>query len=602
MKPTTLFLATLLLAAALLVTPQRSHPALLTAQTHMAPPPGLIVLPPEAPGSIAFEAEQLRQMLTVRLVNRGMYRVVSHLALEATLRARTLSPGDLTDPETLTAVAAELDADYLLASSLSSRGDQGSWSITMTNAYTGATVWSTILPVTTTRPMTAVRTATDQLDVFGRDVRMVQLADIELLLQSGEVTRAATLFSRYRETNPLTAEARELGERIGAQQALQHFDTAQRFTELWLFDEAYIAINRALALRPDNQKFALYINRIRAAETAAAAADLDQRIAVIQRLLDDGYPESAVLLLDAIAPEETDDPADPRIAELRHRIDESIGARRRYDAALAAYWAGEYDRARAHVTEAIRRVPARGEYGELLTRIDRAAGDRRQSDMTWEGYRNRLAQRSVIDMLRGPVRISPAWEINLGSGGYTWRDRDTLNTTEIDQLILGGRWMRPYLLMWGQSSPLVSLYAGWHAGATLRLGVKETDADSGAGDGSRRVGRDTLWALGPAGGGFLQARLFAFSLTGGMELDNHLFILRQLQRDPATDTDRTTTSPAWIPSLNWFAAVSWHWDNHNRITLRYTASLISRVVPPVDTATERYRPHSLTLGYARSTR
>ena len=126
-------------------------------------------------------------------------------------------------------------------------------------------------------------------------------ADIQLLLESGEISRAATLFSRYRETNALTDEAREVGNRIEAQQARTHFETAQRFTDLWLFDQAYVAINRALALRPDNQKFSLYINRIRTAERAAAEAELEERITVIEQLINDGYPESAKLLLDAIA-------------------------------------------------------------------------------------------------------------------------------------------------------------------------------------------------------------------------------------------------------------------------------------------------------------
>lgn len=181
----------------------------LGAQSAMGPPPGLLILPartdPAAPAA-AFPGEQLRQMLTVRLVNRGMYRVVSPLAVEAALRREELLPSDLDDPEVLWQMAEELDMDYVLYSSLSITAGAGNWAVQLTSPDTGETVWSTIIAVPPQRPMEAVRAVTEQLDTFGRDVRLVQIGDIRSLVDAGEVSRAETLYRRYVETRPTTPD------------------------------------------------------------------------------------------------------------------------------------------------------------------------------------------------------------------------------------------------------------------------------------------------------------------------------------------------------------------------------------------------------------
>lgn len=400
-------------------------------------------------------------------------------------------------------------------------GDSGVWSLVLTNLIDNNAVWSAAIPVSPQRPMDAVRTAADELDLFGREVRMVQLHDVEALIDAGDLQRAATLYRRYLETHAVTQESTELGSRIDELQAEEHYTRAQRFTELWLFDEALIEINRA------------------------------------------------------------------------------IGARTNYRRAMSYYWAGDYAKARADLSEAIGYAPDRPEYARLMEQIDRASQDRRTTDLVWQEYRNQFAALDLRRMASGPVRVPPTWEGGIGTGTYRYRDTDTLDQTETRQIIATGALRRPYLIPIGLETPFFSLYGGWHGGASIRVGSNEVDDSTHAGDGTRRLSRRTIWTIGPVGGGFLQARLFGFSLSSGLEVDNHLLIVARLERDPAQDHDRYTTNVAWVPELNWFADLSWHWNDHERLTVRYTTGLASKAIPEFDTDTERYRSTGLTISYGR---
>jgi len=595
-----------------LITPGSTVLQRLEAQSAMGPPPGLLILPTGAAADAtasAFQGEQLRQMLTVRLVNRGMYRVVSPLAVEATLRQEELLPSDLVDPEILRRVAEALDIDYVLSSSLTTIASGGTWAILLTNPHSEETIWSTIQPVSPGRPMDAVRAVTEQLDTFGRDVRLVQLDDIRRLVEAGEVSRAETLHRRYTEIRPTTPESRELLLQIEELRADEHYRTARDLAELWLFQEAMVEINRALALQPEREDLARYVDEIRRLQREAQQAGLREHIDVVTALIDEGYYESARMVLTsrdwdeegwagATAGDESSEP--PDIVALREAVDEALGARQHYRDALTAYWEGNYSEARAGVITAIQRVPDRPEYGRLLAEIDRAASNRSSSDLVWEGYRTRLAAWSVKGSLLGPVDVLPSWEVTVGRGRFAYRDTDTAGETSIDQRVLTGSYRRPYLLSPGQNTPVVSLYAGWLVAASLRGGGSESITDTGAGDGTRRITGEGLWSLAAAGGGFLQARLFGFSLEGGLEVNNHLLFATRLDRDPTADRDSRSLEAAWMPGLDWFAGGSWHWNRDNRVVLRYTATILSRVIPEFSPDTERYRPTSFAVGWGRS--
>jgi len=691
-------------------------PGGIAAQSAMGPPPGLLILPittpPDSPAA-AFPGEQLRQILTVRLVNRGIYRVVSPLAVETVLRREELLPTDLADPAVLRRVAERLGIEYVLYHSLSIPGggsgagvsgdgaggapDQaeeaarraregvgdaaaaggsgvavedaaaaarrsaeiagegaarrrtdgaagiagpgtvgtvagggvsgagvagdgatggpgpaapefeatadgaGQWALYLENPREGRTVWSTIQPVDPGRPMEAVRAVTEALDTFGRDVRMVQLEDIRQLLDAGEIARASTLYDRYVETRPMTPEAEELSREIDRLRGEEYYRLAGAYAELWLFDDAFVAINRALALQPDREEFGEYVEEIRRLQGQAREAHLREFVAVVTELIDEGHYESAAMVLDSRDRGDAGEEP-PEIAALRRRVEEALGARDDYRAALAAYWRGEYDRARGKVRSAVSRAPDRPEYGRLLDAIDRAAANRTTSDLVWEAYRTRLAGWSVKGALIGPVAITPHWEVSAGSGSFDYRNTETLQETTIDQLVVAGSYRRPYLLQPGQRTPVFSLYAGWHGGASLRGGSEERDGDSGVGDGSRRVSAEGVWSVAATGGGYLQARFLGFSVESGLEVDNHLLAVTRLDRDPMADRDRRTLDVAWMPGLNWFVGGGWHWNGENRVVLRYTRTLISAVVPTITPDTEGYGTSSLAVGYARSLR
>ncbi|MFP4152645.1 MAG: tetratricopeptide repeat protein [Alkalispirochaeta sp.] len=630
-------------------------PAAVEAQSAMGPPPGLLILPittpPDSPAA-AFPAEQLRQILTVRLVNRGIYRVVSPLAVETVLQQEELLPADLADPAVLRRVAERLGVEYVLYHSLSVSGagggttgdgapgvagagngtgpgadgagiaGTGMWALYLENPREGRVVWSTIEPVDPGRPMEAVRKVTEELDTFGRDVRLVQLGDIRRLLDAGEVARAETLYHRFIETRPATPETEELSRRINELRGDEYYRAAREYAELWLFEDAFVAINRALALQPDREELREYIHEIRRLQGQAQEAHLREYVAVVTELLDEGYYDSAAMVLDsrdwraraaaggteagggAGAGSGDGDAGEepPEIVELRRRVEEALGARKAYRDALAAYWRGEYDLARGKVRSAVARVPDRPEYGRLLDAIDRAAANRTTSDLIWEGYRTRLAGWSLQGALIGPVDITPHWEVSAGSGSFDYRDTETLKETTIDQLVLAGSYRRPYLLQPGQRTPVVSLHAGWHGGASIRGGSDEGSGDSGVGDGSRRVNAEGVWSVAVTGGGYVQARLLAFSVESGVEVDNHLLVVTRLDRDPSADRDRSTVDVAWMPGVNWFIGGGWHWNDENRVMLRYTRTLVSAVVPTITPGTERYGTSSLVIGYARSLR
>jgi tetratricopeptide (TPR) repeat protein len=547
-----------------------------------------------------------------------MYRVVSPLAVEAALRRQELLPSDMDDPEALRRMAEELNMDYVLYSSLSITAGAGNWAVQLTSPHTGETVWSSIVPVPPQRPMEAVRAVTEQLDTFGRDVRLVQIGDIRRLVEAGEVRRGESLYRRYIETRPVTPELEELYDRIRELRGEEHYRTAREFAALWLFDDALVEINRALALQPEREELRAYVEEVRRLQEAARLAQMEEYVAVVTALIDQGHYESARLVLDSrdwSAGDDagTGDSGSPRtggstateppvIAALRGQIREAIGARSDYQAALAAYWRGDYSRARAKVRTAIRQVPDRPEYGRLLDEIDRAAANRSTSDLVWEGYRTRLAAWSLKGALLGPVDITPVWEVSAGSGSSKFRNTETAKETTIDQLVVAGWYRRPYLLRPGQNTPVVSFYAGWHGGGSVRGGSEEKIVDSGVGDGTRRVVGQGMWSVAATGGGFLQARFLGFSLEGGMEVDNHLLFATRLDRDPGADRDSRRVDAAWMPGLNWFAAVGWHWNRDNRLVVRYTETLVSRVVPKVRDDTERYGLSSLVVGYGRSLR
>ncbi|MFW5827257.1 MAG: hypothetical protein ACOCU4_04150, partial [Alkalispirochaeta sp.] len=208
-------------------------PAPVQSQSRMGPPPGLIILPPGTmvqdgmPSEVIAEndelrparapaplppgagpaqeqglAQQLQQLLVVRLVNALTFRVVSSIAVDAALQTTAALPDQLGDPAVLAAVAELTEADYALTSAVTVIGDAGTWSIDLRYTETGRSVWSTIVPVDPDNPIAAVRTAAEALSQYGREVRLVQREDIELLLDAGETAAAARLLARYRATRP----------------------------------------------------------------------------------------------------------------------------------------------------------------------------------------------------------------------------------------------------------------------------------------------------------------------------------------------------------------------------------------------------------------
>jgi|GEM_PF-4804176 len=568
--------------------------AILPSQARMTEPPRIIVSAVDAPGPDRFLAEQLRSQLLVRIVNDAMFRVVSDVALEAVLREQTLPPDALDDADAAAGVAERLDADYRLAGSFAVTRDAGTWSLELTNVYSGEVIWSGIYPVDLNRPGIAVRTVADELAQFGREVRMVQLDDVRALLELGQVDRAERLFTRYLERNRLTDEARQLKGALGAARARDAYETALRYAQVWLFEDALVEINRAIALDPDNPAYRETIEDIRAARTAREDASFRRKIDVVTRLVDEGYYGSASVLLNEIQPQDH-----PAVGALRERLTGVAGARLDYESALAAYWDAEYDLARARVRTAIDREPTRPEYAELLEAIDDADANRRRSEEVWNRYRDRAAETDFLGALVGPVRVLPVWEYALGRGSYRFRDTVTLNETEIPQTIAAAVYRRPYLLRWGARHEAFSLHAGWHLGGVYRGGGEEDSGASDAGGDARRVSRLSVRSLGAAGGGFVQAQVLAFSLRLALETEQPLVLASELRRDAAIDADSREHTPVWMPTVLWSGSLIWHVNERNYLALTLSRAVASASVPNLMDEAERYRPRGFLIGYGR---
>lgn len=568
--------------------------AILPAQARMTEPPRIVVSPVGAPDRDRLLAEQLRSQLLVRIVNDAMFRVVSDVALEAVLRDEALLPDALDDPNTTAAVADRLDADYHLIGSFAVTRDAGIWSLELTNVYSGEVIWSGIYPVDLNRPGIAVRTVADELAQFGREVRMVQLDDVRTLLELGQVDRAERLFTRYLERNRLTDDARELKQALGAARARDAHEAALRYAQVWLFEDALVEINRAIALDPENPVYRETIEDIRAARAAREDATFREQISVVTALIDEGYYRSASVLLDEIEPQDR-----PEIGALRERLVGLAGARMDYENALAAYWDAEYDLARARVRTAIDREPTRPEYAELLEAIDDADANRRRSEEVWERYRDRAAETDLLGALVGPVRVLPVWEYALGRGSYRFRDTVTLKETEIPQSILSAAYRRPYLLRWGARHEAFSLHAGWHLGGVYRGGGEEDSGASDAGGDARTVSRLSVRSLGAAGGGFIQAQVLAFSLRLALETEQPLVLASELRRDAAIDADSHEHTPVWMPTILWSGSLIWHVNERNYLALTLSRAVASASVPNLMEEAEQYRPRGFLIGYGR---
>lgn len=330
------------------------------------------------------EAGEINSQLKVDLINSGRFEIISAAKLQEEMMNQGIISFQNLSIETASKISGQLEAAFFLKGEIKAGDFSSTITVEFVQAVTGDIILTKELPLIKGQSQAISRSITTDIIAQSNLISNIKPEDIALLINRRDFQSAEKLLQRYRYHFGETDESQKYGEMINKGLAEEQYNAAQEYLKVFDFDNALLAINKAMYFDPENFIYRDYSEVILDEQDSFMNAKLDEILIAMRKLIEGEKYDSAEILLErATAMGFQSD----EFKSIARRIREGKNELALWESAQSKLWARKYVEARVDITEAIRLNPQKREYTEFLLELEKQEKESQTVSSTWNRYK-----------------------------------------------------------------------------------------------------------------------------------------------------------------------------------------------------------------------
>ena len=299
-------------------------------------------------------SSRLEELIRINLLNSREFSLIYESdIIERINNNNDLIPNKL-DRNNSIIIGKNINTDYILWGEVENVDTELSYLIELINPLTEETIYAGEGIITQEDIKLIAEEIAESIIRIGKISSKITLNEIKVLSDIGKLVEAEKLLKRYEERNEKTIESDNLKKIIYSGLSKQYYDESVKFLDLFLFDESYLSINKAIFYSPDNKMYSSFADEIKIEENNFKNTEEKKILQSIENLIDNEHYEGAEILLNALLNR-------GNISNETKLLNEKIRKGKRemeyWSTARAALWNNNFTKARTSILEAVRINP-----------------------------------------------------------------------------------------------------------------------------------------------------------------------------------------------------------------------------------------------------
>lgn len=383
----------------------------------------LVLFPLMSADELSDEKEKISEQLRVELINSQEFIVIDpFIVREATIEQGIVMDGS-TDRDAIIQLGKGVNADVVLSGTLGQGKDTYRLSLDMISTVKGQSVFAETLDISRGKYVKDIRSLTDRLVEHGRLITQITLEDVKTLIEVGQFKEAEKALQTYLDFHEEIKSSENLKEIIHKGLADLAYEASQEYLNNYMFDDALVAINEALAYQPENKVYLEFVETIQRSRIEFKRAREEELLSTLENVVEQQQYETATSLIEIMYNRGY---TSTRLNELHNRVRDGIKEVEYFQKAQKALWERNYAEARLAIRSAIQLNPREERYNALLQKLNTEETDYIESRTVWQEYRSEFKNIDRIKLFRLNKNLLDGFSTGIIFNNLTYRDKNTL--------------------------------------------------------------------------------------------------------------------------------------------------------------------------------
>jgi tetratricopeptide (TPR) repeat protein len=525
----------------------------------------LVLFPFRGAAEIKDERQQITELLRVELINSREFIIIDPFIVRDAMREQDVHIDDSVAQQELVNIGRDVNADVVIHGTLGTNGDGYRLSLEMISTVKGKSVYAHTYALEKDAYRKTLRGISRTLVERSRIITQVTLSDIRALVEIGEYEEAEKTLDTYLNFNSVNTATKDLRSMINEGIADKAYQRAQKLLSDYLFDDALVEINKALAYRPDNALYLDFVEKIRRERAQFNKKKGEELIVTLRELVKKQRYDAASSLIEVMYDRGYDS---YELQKLHEKVRTGLKERQHFQKAQKAFWQRDYSKARIEIRNAIRINPEKKTYHTFLQKLNEEEKAYTQNLAIWQKYRSEFENIDSVYLFTVKKNLRDGFSIGLVSNTWSYRVKDTLVETQRSLTGLQGHYTWHRLLPYDFNLSSIATYYAWRTGGRVCYGRHETlgEVDN---NGFREVEQDRILygeLFGAAGG---EVSFLSYTLSLFVEINTGSMSFTEYYRDPALNRESTERSAYYVLGAGWSVSLSWVPSENTALTLGY---------------------------------